>query len=253
VLFHLAVFSTIFLVPESLPTRRIGGTVYEVNLVEMPTKRAPKAGKEVKSDTGKRVSDSAKITPAKRIGSPKKEEKPVVIAKRTLSAKKLEPEKPKENPSKLIDRAISKIETKVKEEKRTEEKDSIARAISKLETHVKGAEGAGATGGAAGVGVAIQMYRLEVEEKIKGNWSYPVALGDVKDKKGLEAIVVVHVRSDGTILKSRFKTRSSFPLFDQSVLRAVERSDPLPPFPEGYMKTSEEIEINFNLKELEEQ
>jgi colicin import membrane protein len=54
-------------------------------------------------------------------------------------------------------------------------------------------------------------------------------------------------------LKSRFKTRSSFPLFDQSVLRAVERSDPLPPFPEGYMKTSEEIEINFNLKELEEQ
>ena len=40
-------------------------------------------------------------------------------------------------------------------------------------------------------------------------------------------------------------------MFDESVMRAIERSDPLPPFPEGFLKSFEEIEINFNLRELE--
>ena len=36
---HLIIFSTILFFPESIPTRKIKGTVYEVNLVEMPGKR----------------------------------------------------------------------------------------------------------------------------------------------------------------------------------------------------------------------
>jgi colicin import membrane protein len=89
---------------------------------------------------------------------------------------------------------------------------------------------------------------VEVETKIKGNWSYPVALQIQKD---LEAVVVLKVKSDGTILRSQLKKRSSNPVFDQSVLKAIERSDPLPPFPEGYRKSHDEIEITFNLKDLE--
>jgi len=50
----------------------------------------------------------------------------------------------------------------------------------------------------------------------------------------------------------RFKERSGDTIFDQSVLKAVEKSDPLPPFPEGYIKSYDDIEITFNLKDLEE-
>jgi colicin import membrane protein len=60
------------------------------------------------------------------------------------------------------------------------------------------------------------------------------------------------VKRDGSILKTEIKKRSSDDMFDQSVIKAIERSDPLPPFPEGYRKSYDEIEINFNLKELEE-
>jgi colicin import membrane protein len=92
------------------------------------------------------------------------------------------------------------------------------------------------------------MYQAEVEDKIKSNWSYPVAL---QSREDLEAIVVVMVKGDGTILKTEMKKGSSDPIFDESVLRAVKRSDPLPPFPEGYRKSYDEIEIKFNLKDLQ--
>jgi len=58
------------------------------------------------------------------------------------------------------------------------------------------------------------------------------------------------VKSDGTILKSRLEKRSSDVLFDESVMKAIERSNPLPPFPEGYRKTHEEFYINFTLNDL---
>jgi len=60
------------------------------------------------------------------------------------------------------------------------------------------------------------------------------------------------VLRDGTISQFTFKKRSGDAIFDESVAKAIERSNPLPPFPEGFLKSSEEIEINFNLRELEE-
>jgi colicin import membrane protein len=89
---------------------------------------------------------------------------------------------------------------------------------------------------------------MEVEEWVKSNWSFPVALEREKD---LEATVLLLVKRDGTIAKTRFLKRSSNSIFDESVARAIKRSDPLPPFPEGYKKSQDEIEITFNLKELE--
>ena len=65
--------------------------------------------------------------------------------------------------------------------------------------------------------------------------------------------MVVKVRSNGEILESRIKKRSSSIIFDQTVMKAIERSDPLPPFPEGYRKTYDEIEFTFNLSDLEEE
>ena len=96
----------------------------------------------------------------------------------------------------------------------------------------------------------MQFYQMEVETWIKRNWSYPVAMDNPKD---LQAVVVLSVKSDGAILKTQFDKRSSSAIFDESVLKAIERSNPLPPFPESYRQhyDKDEIEINFNLKDLE--
>ena len=249
-LFHLIIFSVILFVPDSIPTRRISGaTIYEANLEEMPGKSSSIPSKRSNAKTSRKVTSSKKSTTAKRISKPSKEEKPVVIGKRVVKRKKEEKKKvkktrkPKVSPSRLIDRAVSKIEKKVKAEKN----DHLAHAISKIETRAQGPAEKGSVRGNAQNGITIRMYQMAVEEQIKSNWSYPVALTSPKKLRELEAIVVIKVKENGTIMKSWFMERSSNSIFDGSVLKAIERSDPLPPFPEGYRKSYDEIEIRFNL------
>ncbi|HIJ58882.1 MAG TPA: TonB C-terminal domain-containing protein [Deltaproteobacteria bacterium] len=254
-LFHIIIFSVILFVPDSIPTRRISGAaVYEVNLVEMPGKSRSIPTKSSNSKMSRKVTSSKTSTTAKRISRPTKEEKPVVIGKRVVKRKKekkkevKKPKKPRVSPSRLIDRAVSKIEKKVKAKKN----DHLAQAISKIQTRAEGTAEKGSVRGNAETGITIRMYQMAVEEQIKNNWSYPVALISPEKLRELEAIVVVKVKEDGTIMKSWFKGRSSNSIFDGSVLKAIERSDPLPPFPEGYRKSYDEIEIRFDLSELED-
>jgi len=262
---HLAVFSLIFFVPEHIPTRRVRGTVYEVNLVQLPTKRPATVEGSAKAKAGKAVISSKKTTPAKRIITPKKEEKPVVIAKRTVSTQKQKAKKPAVPPSKRIEKALSKIEKKVKSQEedasrridralskiekkvKAEEDDHVSRAISELGQRDVGTPTKGFAGGPPVTGIAIEIYKRDVEDWIKSHWSYPVAL----NKEDLEAIIVVKAKSDGSILKWWFTKKSSNVMFNQSVLKAVEQSDPLPRFPPGYRVTHEEFEITFNLMEME--
>ncbi len=245
VVLHLAIFSVVLFVPEAMPTRRFEGVVYSVNLVEMPagaavSRKGTSRARTVKK--GKRV--AKKSSQAKRIKVQKKKKKPVVIAKRTVEKKTPTIKKPKVSSSELIDRAVSKIEKKVE----SEEENHVEKAISKLESEVSTPVGSGPEVVGPVGGIPMQMYQMEVEDRIKGNWSYPVAL---QSKEELEAIVVVMVKRDGSILKTEMKKGSSDAIFDESVLRAVKRSDPLPPFPEGYRKSYDEIEIRFNLKDLQ--
>jgi colicin import membrane protein len=187
---------------------------------------------------------TTKGSKAKRISVPDKEEKPLVVAKKTVTKKET---KPKTTPSQLIDSAIAKIEKKVK----ADDRNHVEKAISELGKKVGGGNDSrsGLAGGQGVIGIPLRIYQMEVENRIKGNWSYAVA---VKELKKMQAIVVVKVKENGTILESWFKERSGDMFFDQSVLKAIEKSNPLPPFPEGYIKSYDEIEINFNLKDLEE-
>jgi len=250
--FHLAIFSIILFVPQDLPTRRIGTAIYEVNLVEMPKGRRAPAGARSRATPAKKISAKKKSAPAKRISRPKKKAKPIVVAKRTVKTKRLKPKKTEVASAKLIDKALSKIEKRVQqEEKEQKRKEHIEEAIANLETKFKGGAGKGFPGGYAEPGINFSIYKMEVTEKIKSNWSFPSAHLDPKIKKNLEAVVVVKVRSNGTILESWVKKRSSSAIFDQTVIKAIERSDPLPPFPEGYRKTHDDIEFTFNLSDLE--
>ena len=255
-LLHLGALSLLLFVPDPTSTRKMSGpTVYEVNLVNLPAAKPKASAKSVQPERAtKKVSSSNKSVPAKRISTPQQKEKPVIIGKRTVERKKSipkkppTPEKPKVSPSKLIDQAVAKIKNNVTTQKKEQHLD---RAISKIQNSVKTSETAG-SGGASVEGISIRIYQMEVEERIKSNWQYPVALTSPSKRKDLVSTVVVKVRQDGTLLKSWFIDRSGNAIFDASVIKAVERSDPLPPFPDGYNKREDEMEIRFNLSELEE-
>lgn len=250
VLFHIVAFAAILFLPESLYSRKHFpgmGTVYEVDLVELPggggRKPEPAARVEKKPESA-----APKVDQARRIEEPRKEEKPLVVAKKTAEKRPA----PTENalaPSEHLQKALERIQNKVKAE------EHLQTAISRLEAKVGSPEGAGPgpgegpgrIGGVGGAGGPMALYLMEVEQRIRSNWSYPVT---VDSRKDLETIVVLLVKSDGAIQKVRVEKKSASVMFDQSVLKAVERSDPLPPFPETYKKSYEEIEINFNLKDL---
>jgi len=268
-LFHLAILcTTLFVVPKSsLRYPSLEGNVYNVELVGSPA-RGTSVGKAGRAFTSnKRQTSTASKAKTRRIFVGKKKSPPI-LAKR-VSPKAISKKRDKApSASKLVDRAISKIEQSVKEDKAAH----LDRAISKIEqklaekkenqpqqgqeevggdvSAVLGGTRAGIPGMPSGVGAGIQLYQMEIETAIKNNWSYPVALSHSRKGDIPEALVILTLRKDGKILKTWFKSRSSNPLFDDSVMKAIEKSDPLPAFPPGYRKSYEEVEINFSLKDF---
>ena len=90
---------------------------------------------------------------------------------------------------------------------------------------------------------ALALYRALVYEKIESNWVLPDRL--MLDKRGLEAIVMVRARRDGTVTEVRFEKKSGDAYFDDSVFKAVIKSKPFPPFPDIYSPKEEEIVMRF--------
>jgi colicin import membrane protein len=90
---------------------------------------------------------------------------------------------------------------------------------------------------------ALMLYRALVNEKIESNWVLPERFSQSQDK--LEAVVVVRTRRDGTVYDLHFEKKSGDPYFDDSVLKAILKSKPFPPFPDIYSPKEEEIVIHF--------
>jgi colicin import membrane protein len=277
-LLHLLVFSTVLFGPYTgvrLPA--IEDRTYHVDLVEPPSKPGKKT--EGKGPSTEHVAKKGSHKPdktvkkttvkAKRITTGK--EKPVhILAKRVSPKSVTPPAKESKLASELINKAIEKIEKSAAQE---EEQKQVKEALNKIEKRVtkekqeageseagsseegsgqlnNGGKGLSGGGGSLAGGTSIQLYQMEVENTIKNNWSYPAALSRMKETKSPEAVIIVSVKSDGKILKISFKEKSNNQLFDSSVLKAIEKSDPLPQFPPGYVKTYDEIEIKFNLNDL---
>ena len=271
--FHLVIFSSfLFFSQKRIYFPSMGEKVYHVELVELPTgvERGTK-GKGSAHITEKREKFHTVKTKTRRIASKKK--KTVSVLAKRVSSKPIARQRKKDaSVSELVDKAISKIEKKVKEEKKI---DGLEETLSKMEKGTKKGttsqpgrtmdKGKGGTqpyfrgekggmfGMSSGIGKGIQIYQMRIEDAIKNKWSYPVAVNNTSNKQALEAIIIITVRRDGKILKAWFRKKSNNSLFDDSVLKAVKRSDPLPQFPPGYLKSYDEVEINFSLKDLIQQ
>jgi colicin import membrane protein len=247
---HLAVFSTILFIPQTtirLPS--VEGRVHYVELVDLPLRvKNENGGRGAASVSKAKETSSMLHTKTRRIAL--KEKKPLpIVAKRVSPKPKTTPAQKTHSPSELIDKAISKIERKV-EERKTVQPEEIQKRFENDTKSLIEQEKAMRPGMLSDVGIIIKLYQMEIESAIKNNWSYPVALVNLRRGKVPEAVVILTVRRDGKILKTWFKRRSKNPLFDDSVLKAIKKSDPLPGFPPGYRKTYDELEINFSLKDL---
>jgi len=101
--------------------------------------------------------------------------------------------------------------------------------------------------GPAGTGMVIEeamkRYLAAVYQRIQSNWYIP-PLQNWQDT--LEAVLVIQVSRNGTLLKTFFEKKSTNLYFNQFVYKTVQESAPLPPFPGEIDKKNMEIGLRFS-------
>jgi colicin import membrane protein len=218
------------------------GPVYDVELVSLPAGRLSGKGTVAAKAQLHKASPREKAIPIQRFQA--KEE--------ALSLKKRQGAVPskQESEEELLSKALAKIE------RPKEPTPAERRGAQTTPGHPQGVAATEAQGTGKGVSLvniggmkgdelsqALALYRALIYEKIESNWVLPDRM--MLEKKGLEAVVAVRTHRDGTVTDIRFEKKSGDAYFDDSVLKAIVKSKPFPPFPDIYSPKEEDIVIRF--------
>ena len=261
ILCHVLFFSGVLLLPELRFARPYISSAVEVDLVSLPqVESEPQTGPQMKGAPVEPLKPAEKPEPpesAKEPESAKPKEKPVEasdkpvsIAPGPLQVKRSLKQKTY-NASKVIRSAIARIEKEAPESRPR----PVLQAIDKLKEGVESHGGVVMRGGTAGSGVSnktlelLDIYNAEIWHRIQKNWAFSEEM--VRGRTDLEATIIVKIMRKGEIRDIWFEKRSGNSYFDDSVFKAVKKSDPLPPLPEGYLGPFYDVGFRFNLSELQ--
>jgi TonB family protein len=86
-------------------------------------------------------------------------------------------------------------------------------------------------------------YLLAVRNRIGQNWGAPAGL--VTNGEPVRCTVFFRIDRLGRITDAKLEQSSGVPFFDQSAVRAVNVSSPLPPLPAGYGSSSLGVHFGF--------
>ena len=102
----------------------------------------------------------------------------------------------------------------------------------------------GPGGGGVAKGIAFIAYQNQMLGTIKANWAW------VGQNNNLSVVVQFNIRENGDIIGLKVVQPSGDPSYDESVLRAVRKSSPLPAPPESHRRDFSEIKITFRPRDL---
>lgn len=109
--------------------------------------------------------------------------------------------------------------------------------------------GAGGTGGTGAFGIQpIDFYKSLIPNHIENNWVFNEQL--VGGRSDLVSVIVIKIMKNGEITDIWFEKKSGNSYFDDSVYRAVKKSNPLPPLPREYTQPYYELGLVFTPKGL---
>jgi TonB family protein len=93
----------------------------------------------------------------------------------------------------------------------------------------------------------LKEYSARTKLRITKNFNIPPALAP---KENIEAIIAIKILRDGTLDYTGFEKKSGNRYFDDAAVKAIKKSTPFPPFPEGIGEGSIEIGIIFHPSQL---
>ena len=162
--------------------------------------------------------------------------------------KQVEETKPVDPLASALDRIKNKVD---KAEAETARSPSREPASGKASGGAVGGSGGG-TGGTGGTGAfgiqPIDFYRSLVPNHIENNWVFNEQL--VGGRTDLVSVIVIKIMHNGEITDIWFEKKSGNSYFDDSVYKAVKKSNPLPPLPKEYTQPYYELGLIFTPKGL---
>lgn len=172
---------------------------------------------------------------------PEKEEKKPVVEKKPeppVEEPPAEPPVPKtvEKPEPKKEDTAAPQKPPVEESPTDEQRDRrILAALDKVRSRVKPAAGTAVRG------LPFLLYTRQVKQRVRESWIV------AREKPGVSAVVRFGILPSGDIVAIELARGSGDRVFDESVIRAVKKADPLPPPPEAYRHefTRQKVEVVF--------
>ena len=227
---------------ELLPSTAPKGAAVKKTVEETP-RREPETKQEPKKETPKAVEKEA---PA--------QEKAVLKEAPPKNLAKKEPAKETKGESKTEEAALDRVREnliqsavdRLKSRTDTASKPSKGEGISSGPEEGEGAAALGPGGHGGGVvkGMEFIVYQNQMLNSIKDNWAW------VGQKSNLKVVVHFSIKENGEISGLKIVQPSGDRSYDESVLRAVKKSSPLPPPPESSRKDFADVELTFRPKDL---
>ncbi len=257
ILCHVLFFSGVLFLPQLRFDRDYIPAVIEVDLVSLPPTVSKLQGGSDQARLPARTEKAPEVVqpkeePMQAIEKQPEEVsgQPVSVAPKPLEVKR-SLKKKTYDVSKVIKSAIARIEKEAPKSR----PHSVLQAIGKLREEVEGQAGVVMRGGTAVGGVnkktleLLDIYNAEIWHRIQKNWAFSEEM--VRGRTDLEATIIVKIMKEGEMRDMWFEKRSGNSYFDDSVFKAVKKSDPLPPLPDGYRRPFYEVGFRFNLSELQ--
>jgi len=272
---HCSLLLLFVVAPFSSTPRLSTNPVYTVDLVGGERIGRASFGTQLASPANKTLKPAdapVRVDPPKKEVRQEKAEKPKLVGKKAVEAEKVAlREKPKIEPVKKEPVRASKDDTK-EAKAETASADSVRERLIKTaaeraaagtgsaQKSTKGdafsagsGEGVGASalgaGGRGGPGIVKGMdyviYQNRMMSTIKNNWVW------VGPRSSLKVIVHFNIRDNGEIVGLKIVQSSGNSSYDDSVLRAVRKSSPLPALTETIRNGFSEVELAFRPEDLE--
>ncbi len=257
---HVLAISGMLFLPNLASTRTYYSPVYSVRLVHLPPSPPPVREPEPRRPAKVQSPPPAKVQPIPP--PPPVVEKPKV--KKKAKPISLSP-KEKEDAERKITEAIERIrerqeskhvDSAIERIRDRREARQVSSAIERIRKRVTiGSSGAveeeeKSSGGASSAVMSIKfkIYYNLIWQRIRSVWVLPEeALGG---KKNLETIVAIRIAKDGQIEDIQFEKKSGNPYLDESALRAIKKSNPLPPLPAGMEVEKFDVGVRFTPSDL---
>ena len=146
----------------------------------------------------------------------------------------------------MRERLIQSAVDRAKSRSASAEKSSKGELLSSGSGEGEGAAalGPGGRGGGVVKGMEFIIYQNRMLSSIKDNWAW------VGQKSNLKVVVHFSIKDSGEITGLTIVEPSGDRSYDESVLRAVKKSSPLPPPPESSRKDFADVELTFRPKDL---